>query len=98
MPYASSGILCRKCLDQDVNEQNLREYLDHYAASLHEDIRTPEAEYARRLALCEACPHRMLFTCTQCGCYIQAKAAKRLQKCPLPGAPKWNAFTQEEDG
>ena len=24
-----------------------------------------------------------------CGCYAQARAAKRNQRCPLPGAPRW---------
>jgi len=97
MPYTSSGILCRKCLDQDVDEQSLRAHLDGYAASLPEEIRTPEAEYQKRLFLCEGCPHRIQFTCTQCGCYIQARAAKRMQKCPLPGAPRWTAYIQEEE-
>ena len=96
MPYLSGGILCRKCLPHEVDEQNLRAYLDGYAASLPPETRVPEGEYARRLALCEDCPHRIQFTCTQCGCYIQARAAKRIQKCPLPGRPLWGAFTAED--
>ncbi len=97
MPYTSSGILCRKCLTQDVDEQSLRAHLDGYAASLPEEIRTPEAEYVRRLFICEGCPHRIQFTCTQCGCYIQARAAKRMLKCPLPGAPRWTAIEPDEN-
>ncbi len=96
MNYSSSGILCRRCLDQDVDDKNLREYLDGYAASLPPEIRTPEKEYVLRLSICEACAQRIQFTCTQCGCYIQARAAKRMQKCPLPGTTKWGAYVGYE--
>ncbi len=96
MAFSSSGILCRKCLPQEIEENTLREYLDGYAASLSTDIRAPEGEYARRLTICENCPHRIQFTCTLCGCYIQARAAKKRQKCPLPGAPRWSSCTGDE--
>lgn len=96
MAYDSGAVLCRKCLPAEVDEQDLRKYLDGYAASLPDSLRAPEAEYMKRLALCEGCPHRILFTCTLCGCYVQARAAKRAQKCPLPGAPRWGAVLQRD--
>lgn len=97
MTYDSGQILCRKCLMEDIDESNLREYLDGYAASLPPDVRASETVYAQRLSLCEECPHRIRFTCTLCGCYIQARAAKKLQKCPIPGTPRWSAAADEAD-
>jgi hypothetical protein len=96
MEYDSSGYLCRRCLPERINEKDLREYLDTYAASLGFEVRAPEAEYKKRLALCDSCPHRIQFTCTQCGCYVQARAAKKNQKCPLPGSPRWAAYQEEK--
>ena len=97
MAYDSGQILCRKCLMEEIDESGLRAYLDGYAASLPQDVRASEALYAHRLSLCESCPHRIRFTCTLCGCYIQARAAKKLQKCPIPGAPRWSAAADETD-
>jgi hypothetical protein len=96
LAYDSGQILCRKCLFEEIEESGLREYLDNYAATLPKETRAPEAEYIRRLSLCEGCGHRIRFTCTLCGCYIQARAAKKHQKCPIPGTPKWSAITEEE--
>ncbi len=97
MDYDSSQILCRKCLLEGIDEKGLREYLDGYAASLPLEIRTPEAEYKRRLSLCEECERRIQYTCTLCGCYIQARAAKKRQKCPIPYAPRWSAAEEAEE-
>ncbi len=97
MAYDSGRFLCRKCLQDTIEESGLREYLDSYAASLPMEIRAPEAEYTKRLSLCEDCSHRIRFTCVLCGCYIQARAAKKNQKCPIPGAPRWIEAREEEE-
>ena len=97
MAYESGMILCRRCLPDSIEESSLREYLDNYAAALPAQTRTPETEYKKRLFLCEACSHRIQFTCTLCGCYIQARAAKKRQRCPIPGSPRWNAVMAEEE-
>ena len=83
MPYDSASTLCRRCLEKEIDIRELREYLDGYVRELPEDIRIDEAGYQSRLSLCEDCAHRRSFTCMHCGCYIQARAAKRRQRCPL---------------
>ena len=80
--YDSSQILCRRCLEKDIRADELRAYLDNYVRDLPDAIRTDADVYAARLTLCEACARRTNFTCTLCGCYVQARAAKRIQKCP----------------
>ena len=83
------GILCRLCTDARVPEGELIAYLDAYVASLTEDERVDEATYRQRLRLCAACPHLAQATCRLCGCYVQARAAKKRMDCPLPGTPAW---------
>lgn len=89
MPYDSMPLLCRRCLDARVPEGELIAYLDRYVSELPGTIRASEDVYLSRLRLCAECAHFRQATCVLCGCYVQARAAKRNQRCPLPGAPRW---------
>ena len=64
-----------------------------YVASLDETIRTPEDAYRARLALCQECPELMNGTCRLCGCYVETRAAKRGQKCPMVPA-RWSKIEE----
>ena len=64
-----------------------------YVASLDETIRTPEDAYRARLALCQECPELMNGTCRLCGCYVETRAAKRGQKCPMVPA-RWRKIEE----
>ena len=64
-----------------------------YVASLDENIRTPEDAYRARLALCQECPELMNGTCRLCGCYVETRAAKRGQKCPMVPA-RWSKIEE----
>lgn len=91
MPVLSGEILCRRCAAQELPEPELLKYLDEYVSSLPEQLRADEKTYAGRLAACADCPHRRRYTCTLCGCYVQARAAKRALSCPIPYRPRWSA-------
>lgn len=93
MSYESKKILCRKCLEREIPEGELLEYLDGYVASLPEVIRADESVYKERLEKCADCKHRITYTCTLCGCYVQARAAKRGLCCPIADEPLWTAQT-----
>jgi hypothetical protein len=60
---------------------------DHVAHGLPH---VPDAEKARRLAICRACPNLMPdgATCNRCGCNMPIKTGWLNQKCPL-NPPKW---------
>lgn len=87
--YDGKRILCRRCLDRPISERELMEYLDNYVSSLPDGIRVREETYQARLSECSACPRRIAQMCTLCGCYVQARAAKKNQRCPEPGHPRW---------
>ena len=90
--FRSARVLCRKCIDEDVSAEQLAEYLDGYVNSLPEDIRASAEAYEERLRICGECEKRIALTCTLCGCYIQARAAKKKLECPYDkGGPKWKA-------
>lgn len=97
--YVVSGseILCRRCIEQDIPEAQLAKYLDEYIDQLPSDIRVSEAEFERRLNICAGCEHLFKYTCRLCGCYAQVRAAKRLNRCPVPYAPKWDIAPDSAD-
>ncbi len=77
---------CR-CLLTD-SLPDLARTVAEYIAALPEDILAPAQERAARLAVCLQCPWLRDGTCARCGCYAEARAAKKGQRCPdIP--PRW---------
>ena len=64
-----------------------------YVASLDESVRTPEDAYRARLAICEGCEQLLSGTCRLCGCYVETRAAKKGQNCPMVPA-RWTRITE----
>lgn len=95
MTYQSLGILCRRCLEKDIPEAELIIYLDEYISSLPENIRVSDTVYRMRLSECAECTNRINATCTLCGCYCQARAAKKKLACPIPENPRWTEDTTQ---
>ena len=58
---------------------------DGFTAALPAKKRTPDAEYAARLACCKACDALNAGTCMQCGCYVEMRAARLDMHCPKEG-------------
>lgn len=85
----SKSLLCGRCLDVNLEESELIAYLDKYVSQLPAYERADERVYASRLRACAACPEMTRATCRLCGCYVQARAAKKRMRCPMPGAPAW---------
>jgi hypothetical protein len=51
-----------------------------------------KAVAAERLAICNACPKKLALVCTECGCFVSAKARLSSAKCPIN---KWAAAAAE---
>ena len=91
--YHSAPVLCPRCLEVPANERELAEVLDRYLEALDPEVRVPPAVYEARLSVCADCPRRAGYTCLPCGCYVQARAAKRKSACP---AEKWGQMEEKE--
>ena len=78
---------CR-CLLFEAGEKDMARTVAEYVASLDESIRTPEDAYRARLAICQECPELVSGTCRLCGCYVETRAAKKGQQCPMVPA-RW---------
>ena len=78
---------CR-CLLKEAGEAEMAASIAEYVALLDDTVRTPEEAYQARLALCQGCPELQSGTCRLCGCYVETRAAKRTQQCPMVPA-RW---------
>ena len=97
MTHAEPRRFCPRCpVTEEAEDSALDAVLTDYVDTLPEAQRAAAPVYAARLALCQACPHRIQHTCTLCGCYVRARAAKKHMRCPLPGAPRWIAIAQDD--
>jgi len=77
---------CRRCLLLQSGRRDTLEQIKHYIGKIPAAERTDEAEYAARLAVCTDCDHLVGGSCMKCGCYVELRAAYRLQHCPLPAS------------
>ena len=78
---------CR-CLLKEAGEQEMADSIAEYVALLDDAVRTGEADYRARLALCQTCDQLMNGTCRLCGCYVETRAAKKGLACPMV-PPRW---------
>ena len=79
---------CR-CLLKEAGEAEMAASIAEYVSLLDETVRTPEETYRERLTICQDCPELVNGTCRLCGCYVETRAAKKGQQCPMV-PPRWN--------
>ena len=83
---------CR-CLLFEAGQADMARTVAEYVAGLDEAVRTPEEIYRARLSLCQGCDQLMNGTCRLCGCYVETRAAKRGQQCPMV-PPRWTRVNE----
>lgn len=78
---------CR-CLLFEAGQRDMARTVAEYVSSLDESIRTAEEDYRARLSICQDCEQLMNGTCRLCGCYVETRAARKGQQCPMVPA-RW---------
>lgn len=74
--------VCRKCLLYTESREEFFQKLEAYIDNLDEEDRTDQETYEERLRTCARCPHLTDGMCALCGCYVELRAALKLQRCP----------------
>ena len=72
---------CR-CTLLESGQADMAKLVRDYVDSLSADEQPDEATYAARLNICRTCDDLHSGTCALCGCYVEARAAKKRQGCP----------------
>lgn len=74
--------VCRRCLLREL-DGNYFDSIYQYIETIPEEQKAGRDEYAIRLAKCKSCEHLRNGMCAQCGCFVEVRAAKKLQRCPV---------------
>ncbi|GKX68376.1 DUF6171 family protein [Inconstantimicrobium mannanitabidum] len=73
---------CRKCL---LSESNIKQYYENiveYIKVMPIDIKADDETYKHRLSICKQCNHLINGMCGKCGCFVELRAAKKINYCP----------------
>ena len=77
--------ICKKCLLRDMAEAD-RSMIATYREAIKARDRVDDAEYERRLTICQDCDYLNAGTCSACGCYVELRAISKTGRCPYK---KW---------
>lgn len=72
---------CYKCLLREMDVDGYFANLHDYIARIEEDIKTPDALYEERLAVCKECDYLQEGMCRACGCFVELRAAITTNRC-----------------
>lgn len=78
---------CFRCLLSE-SDATLYKTVREYVESLSPENRVEERIYRERLEQCRACRHLINGLCGLCGCFVEARAAKKDGYCP-DSSPHW---------
>ena len=73
---------CRKCLLDQIFEEEEYKNLQDYIENLDKHIKTEENEYRKRLDTCKKCDNLINGMCKICGCFVEMRAAVQKNYCP----------------
>jgi len=77
-------MICRRCLLADMeSERPLYRLLQEWRAAIVPEERADAETCRGRLACCRSCNELADGLCRQCGCYVELRAAKKRNVCPL---------------
>ena len=78
-----SMVECKRCLIIDeLLHVKIKDLLDLMTV----DEKVPDEIYSQRLDICQSCDNLITGTCIQCGCFVELRAARSNQRCPIK---KW---------
>lgn len=76
---------CR-CLLKESGQEEISRNIDELISLMPEEDKASAPVRRERLAVCMTCGHLLSGTCTLCGCYVEARASLKAQRCPdIPG-------------
>lgn len=79
---------CKRCLLRDMDDGSYARTIGEYVESLSPERRASEEVLQARLELCRTCDYLSNGLCGLCGCFVEARAAKKDSVCPAVPA-RW---------
>jgi len=72
--------ICRRCLLFEHNAE-LALTVNEYINALPNKVRSDDKVYTTRLQVCKNCDYLINGMCRLCGCFVEARAAKKDSHC-----------------
>jgi hypothetical protein len=72
---------CR-CLLRELSEADSYKSVYDYISLIPPDLKTEPPELEKRLEACKRCSSLVNGLCRICGCFVEARAAKKPNHCP----------------
>lgn len=72
---------CKKCLLKDMSDGEYYRTVYEYIKNIPEEIRTEPEIYEKRLQFCQNCDNMVNGMCRLCGCFVEVRAAKKMNYC-----------------
>ena len=73
--------LCKKCLLREAQGEEMYQSIMEYVKTIPPEEKASEAEYQRRLEICQKCERLTNGLCALCGCFVEVRAAKARMYC-----------------
>lgn len=73
---------CPKCTWTKEMLEKEKIKLQDYIANIPQEDKVSDAEYEKRLMLCDSCSEMRDGLCGQCGCYVAVRAVRKTGYCP----------------
>ncbi len=80
--------ICKRCLLSEASEGDIYKNIKELISAMPEEQRASTELYEKRLSQCKVCDNLLSGMCRICGCYVELRAAKVIQKCPAV-KPLW---------
>ncbi|MCI7061129.1 MAG: DUF6171 family protein [Lachnospiraceae bacterium] len=79
---------CIRCLIREMTDKDAKQQIISYQQQIPDHEKTAPSLYEKRLSICKDCKWLYLGTCRKCGSYVEARAFRKDDHCPL-GKRMW---------
>ncbi|RHV05755.1 hypothetical protein DXB96_06140 [Clostridium sp. OM07-10AC] len=79
----SAKPFCVRCLIREMTDQTAMQQILSYQKQIPDHEKTAAPLYEKRLSVCKDCKWLHMGTCRKCGSYVEARAFRTDNHCPL---------------
>ena len=76
-------IRCKRCLLREMANEDMYHRIQRTIDAIPPKLRCSKGEYDARLELCKECEKLIGGMCRVCGCFVEVRAAKKNEHCPV---------------
>ena len=73
--------ICKRCLLKDLDSETYFRTIYEYIGNMPPEQKVDTVLYEQRLQICRTCDHLINGMCDLCGCFVEVRAAKKVQHC-----------------